>query len=121
MAKRFDQRLVGNGQFATSAEAHQLFAGSCFSSALARGTLCRWLLMAAVAPPYLTSYPQASHYAITMSALPPKADMCSALAHVGFGPIADSCSAANSIAIRSPRWRGAAILARCSILLRWRP
>jgi len=24
-----------------------------------------------------------------MSALPPKADMCSALGHVGFGPIAD--------------------------------
>src|SRR4029453_19027061 len=28
-----------------------------------------------------------------MSALPPKADMCSALAHVCFGPIADSCTA----------------------------
>ena len=27
-----------------------------------------------------------------MSALPPKADMCSALARVCFGPIADSCS-----------------------------
>src|SRR5262245_2032152 len=25
-----------------------------------------------------------------MSALPPKADMCSALTHVGFGPLADS-------------------------------
>ena len=29
-----------------------------------------------------------------MSALAPKADMCSALAHVCFGPKADSCSAA---------------------------
>jgi hypothetical protein len=29
-----------------------------------------------------------------MSALPPKADMCSALAYVCFGPKADSCSAA---------------------------
>src|SRR5262249_21177444 len=38
-----------------------------------------------------------------MSALPPKADIGRALAHVGFGPIADSCSAANSIAVRSPR------------------
>jgi hypothetical protein len=28
------------------------------------------------------------------SALPPKADMCSAAAHVRFGPKADSCSAA---------------------------
>src|SRR5215510_10473938 len=28
-----------------------------------------------------------------MSALPPKADTCSALAHVRFGPIADSCAA----------------------------
>jgi hypothetical protein len=27
-----------------------------------------------------------------MSALTPKADMCGALAHVGFGPIADSVS-----------------------------
>jgi hypothetical protein len=27
-----------------------------------------------------------------MSALAPKADMCSAIAHVGFGPIADICS-----------------------------
>src|SRR6516164_6529237 len=38
-----------------------------------------------------------------MSALPPKADMCGARAHVRFGPKADSCSAAKSIAIRSPR------------------
>jgi hypothetical protein len=30
-----------------------------------------------------------------MSALPLKADMCSALAHVAFGPEADSCAAAN--------------------------
>ncbi|MFZ0402122.1 MAG: hypothetical protein WAL03_13680, partial [Pseudolabrys sp.] len=45
-------------------------------------TLCRWLLMAAVAPPYLINYPQASRDAITMSALPPKADMCGALGHV---------------------------------------
>jgi hypothetical protein len=28
-----------------------------------------------------------------MSALPPKADMCGALAHVRYGPIADSLSA----------------------------
>src|SRR5262249_6141152 len=40
-----------------------------------------------------------------MSALPPKADMCSALAHVRFGPKADSCTAANSLFdqfVRSP-------------------
>jgi hypothetical protein len=36
-----------------------------------------------------------------MSALPPKADMCSALGHVRFVPIADSRTAANSISIRS--------------------
>ena len=30
-----------------------------------------------------------------MSALPPKADMCSAQAHVRFVPIADSCTATN--------------------------
>jgi hypothetical protein len=42
-----------------------------------------------------------------MSALPPKADMCGALAHVRFGPIAASCSAAKRIAIRSPRRRSA--------------
>src|SRR5262249_47289103 len=36
-----------------------------------------------------------------MSALPPKADMCSALAHVGFGPIADIAPF-----IRSHRRRG---------------
>src|SRR5262245_50321378 len=29
----------------------------------------------------------------TMTALPPKADMCGALAHVCFGPKADSCTA----------------------------
>ena len=29
-----------------------------------------------------------------MSALTPEADMCNALAHVCFGPIADSCTAA---------------------------
>ena len=32
-----------------------------------------------------------------MLALPPKADMCIALSHVRFGPIADSRAAANSI------------------------
>src|SRR5262249_48755214 len=32
-----------------------------------------------------------------LSALPPKADMCSARAHVGFGPIADSCGAATRV------------------------
>jgi hypothetical protein len=37
-----------------------------------------------------------------MSALPPKADMCSALAYVCFGPIADIAP------IRSPRRRGRA-------------
>jgi hypothetical protein len=31
-----------------------------------------------------------------MSALPPIADMCGALEHVRFGPIADSCTAANA-------------------------
>ena len=31
-----------------------------------------------------------------MSALPPKADMCGALAHVRFGPKADSCTATNN-------------------------
>jgi hypothetical protein len=35
-----------------------------------------------------------------MSALPPKADICAAQAHVRFGPEADSCSAAKRIAIR---------------------
>jgi hypothetical protein len=38
-----------------------------------------------------------------MSALPPKADMCSATRHVRFVPKADSCSAANKISIRSLR------------------
>ena len=32
-----------------------------------------------------------------MSALPPKADMCGALGHVRFVPIADSCTAANGL------------------------
>src|SRR5215471_1460651 len=37
-----------------------------------------------------------------MSALLPKADTCGATRDVCFSPIADSCTAANSIAIRSP-------------------
>jgi hypothetical protein len=32
-----------------------------------------------------------------MSALPPKANMCSALRHVCFGPIADTCGATNDV------------------------
>jgi hypothetical protein len=32
-----------------------------------------------------------------MSALPPKADMCGATTDVRFGPIADSCTTANSL------------------------
>ena len=49
----------------------------------------------------------ANHGIVAMSALPPKADMCSALLHVCFGPIADSCTAAISILIQSTRrrWR----------------
>ena len=49
----------------------------------------------------------------SMSALPPKADMCGALANVRFGPIADSCTAANSISIRSTRRRGRASSVEC--------
>ena len=40
-----------------------------------------------------------------MSALPPKADLCSATRYVRFVPIADSCSATKRIVIRSPRRR----------------
>ena len=43
-----------------------------------------------------------------MSALSPKADMCSALAHVCFGPKADSCTAAT---IRLTHRRGRAVSA----------
>ena len=50
-----------------------------------------------------------SRFAAVMSAITPKADMCSATAHVCFGPKADSCSAAKRIAIRSPRRRGRAV------------
>jgi hypothetical protein len=56
-----------------------------------------------------------------MSALPPKADVSGANRHVCFGPIADSRTATKQRSIRSPHWRGAAILARCSIRSRWRP
>jgi hypothetical protein len=52
----------------------------------------------------------------TMSALPLKADVCGANRYVCFGPKADSCSAANGIAIRSPHLR--ALLA---CLERWGP
>jgi hypothetical protein len=40
-----------------------------------------------------------------MSALPPKADICSALAHVCFGPIADICSLDDDVhALQKPVW-----------------
>src|SRR5215831_4642276 len=42
-----------------------------------------------------TSDRKSRHAALLMSALPLKADMCSAIRHVCFGPIADSCNAAN--------------------------
>src|SRR6202008_961178 len=38
---------------------------------------------------FALGHSRAFRRAIVMSALPPKADMCSALAHVCFGPIAD--------------------------------
>jgi hypothetical protein len=41
-------------------------------------------------------------YSQLMSALPPKADIGSVLTNVRFGLIADSCSAAKRIVIRSP-------------------
>jgi hypothetical protein len=47
---------------------------------------------------------ESGHVPIVMSALPPKADMCSALADVRFGPIADIASVT-----RSHRRRGRAI------------
>src|SRR5262245_50738052 len=46
-----------------------------------------------------------------MSALPPKADMCSALGNVRFGPKADSCCAAKRIVIRRVQ------SASCSLVL----
>jgi hypothetical protein len=39
-----------------------------------------------------------------MSALPPKADMCSALAHVRFVPIADTTAAGLAATHALPRW-----------------
>src|SRR5262249_111836 len=53
------------------------------------------------------------HRRYCMSALPPKADMCSAVAHVRFGPKADSCRAAKRHALvltRSPRPRRSRIV-----------
>ena len=43
-----------------------------------------------------------------MSALPPKADMCGALGHVRFVPIADSCAAVKSIVMLFDHLVGAA-------------
>jgi hypothetical protein len=51
--------------------------------------------------------------------LPPKADMCSALGDVRFVPIADSCTAANDVASRSPRRRAAGSIAGPFHLLRF--
>jgi len=48
-----------------------------------------------------------------MSALPPKADNCSATTDVHFGPVADSCTAADSILFRLPRRRWWASIRRC--------
>jgi hypothetical protein len=40
-----------------------------------------------------------------MSALPPKADMCSATRDVRYGPEADSCTAASSLHVQRSRAR----------------
>jgi len=40
---------------------------------------------------------ESGHPQTVMSALPPKADMCSAVADVGYGPKADSCIVTNGL------------------------
>jgi len=52
-------------------------------------------------PLYPNSDGKSRHAQTVMSALPPKADMCSAVADVRYGPIADSCTAT-----KPPRFSG---------------
>src|SRR6516165_7011182 len=52
---------------------------------------------------------ESRHLSKVMSALPPKADMCTARGHVCFGPKADICDAAIGIATRSLRRRWQAV------------
>src|SRR5262249_51971235 len=47
------------------------------------------------------SMPKSGSAVEALSALPPKADMCSALAHVRFGPIADICRLIRSLRRRA--------------------
>jgi len=42
----------------------------------------------------------------TMSALPPKADMCGAIVHVRYGPIADICGALGCVLWTNSGHRG---------------
>src|SRR5262249_49680519 len=51
------------------------------------------------AHPAMSALGQKQTYAVqlAMSALPPKADMCAATSDVRFGPLADSCGAAEGI------------------------
>jgi hypothetical protein len=56
---------------------------------------------------------KSGHQSRGMSALPPKADSCSATCDVRFGPIADSCTAAKIAAT----WRASATVAL--VVVRW--
>jgi hypothetical protein len=73
-------------------------------SALGHKQTCALHQPMSAIPPIATA--KANFRKKAMSALPPKADMCSALAHVCFGPKADSCSAAKSYGdiARSDYW-----------------
>ena len=51
-----------------------------------------------------------------MSALPPKADICGAITNVRFVPRADSCDAADGVAVRSP-----CLHALCAVPFRYSP
>ena len=56
------------------------------------------MIMEVCAEPQGSNVPAGNHaFRPIMSALPPKADMCSATSHVCFGPGADMCSATSHV------------------------
>jgi len=70
-----------------------------FENALIRGPYDQFRRRLSPPAPYLLSRQTAGFGGNWMSALPPKADMCSARDDVCFGPIADMCGAKGHVAL----------------------
>src|SRR5262249_27407765 len=89
---------------------------SFFASIISLGSITDILLARCVLVRRAEFDWRSQEHVLLMSALPPKADMCSAQAHVCFGPKADVDSYSITSSARTSNWTGISILSATAVL-----